>query len=113
VFPVGIGLRDPRSQKRDLGHPSISTFDIAEGTSFVISPLTRLSESAAREDKGKGNGSAESGCWTEAPWIGHRLMATPGLREPARLRVENRAGPPDPLLLVEEAGRRSSNSQPP
>jgi MFS family permease len=24
VFPVGIGLRDPRSQKRDLGHPSIS-----------------------------------------------------------------------------------------
>jgi hypothetical protein len=23
VFPVGIGLRDPRSQKRDLGHPSI------------------------------------------------------------------------------------------
>jgi hypothetical protein len=37
VFPVGIGLRDPRSQKRDLGHPSISPFDIAEGTSFVIS----------------------------------------------------------------------------
>jgi hypothetical protein len=36
VFPVGIGLRDPRSQKRDLGHPSISPFDIAEGTSFVI-----------------------------------------------------------------------------
>jgi hypothetical protein len=34
VFPVGIGLRDPRSQKRDLGHPSISAFDIAEGTSF-------------------------------------------------------------------------------
>jgi hypothetical protein len=26
VFPVGIGLRDPRSQKRDLGHPSISPF---------------------------------------------------------------------------------------
>jgi hypothetical protein len=31
VFPVGIGLGDPRSQKRDLGHPSISPFDIAEG----------------------------------------------------------------------------------
>jgi hypothetical protein len=31
VFPVGIGLRDPRSQKRDLGHPSTSPFDIAEG----------------------------------------------------------------------------------
>jgi hypothetical protein len=57
VFPVGIGLRDPRSQKRDLGHPSISPFDIAESTSFVISPPTRLSESAARDDKGKGNGS--------------------------------------------------------
>jgi hypothetical protein len=42
VFPVGIGLRDPRSQKRDptarrgrLGHPSVSPFDSAEGTSFV------------------------------------------------------------------------------
>jgi hypothetical protein len=55
VFPVGIGLRDPRSQKRDLGHPSISPFDIAEGTSFVISLPTRLSESAARDDKGEGD----------------------------------------------------------
>ena len=36
MFSVGIGLRDPRSQKRDLGHPSISPLDIAEGTSFVI-----------------------------------------------------------------------------
>jgi hypothetical protein len=36
VFLVGIGLRDPRSQKRDLGHPSISPFDIAEGSSFLI-----------------------------------------------------------------------------
>jgi hypothetical protein len=31
VFRVRIGLRDPRSQKRDLGHPSVSPFDIAEG----------------------------------------------------------------------------------
>jgi hypothetical protein len=60
VFPVGIGLRDPRSQKRDLGHPSISPFDIAEDTSFVISLPTRLSELAApaarrdrRDEKGK------------------------------------------------------------
>ena len=51
MFPVGIGLRDPRAQKRDLGHPSISPFDIVEGTSFVISLPTRLSESAARDDK--------------------------------------------------------------
>jgi hypothetical protein len=36
VFPVGIGLRDPRSQKRDPGHPSISPFDIAESTCFVL-----------------------------------------------------------------------------
>jgi hypothetical protein len=50
---VEIGLRDPRSQKRDLGHPSISPFDIAEGTSFVISLPTRLSESAARDEKGE------------------------------------------------------------
>jgi hypothetical protein len=55
VFPVEIGLRDPRSQKRDLGHPSISPFDIAEGTNFVISLPTRCSESAARDDNGKGN----------------------------------------------------------
>jgi hypothetical protein len=54
VYPVGIGLRDPRSQKRDLGHPSTSPFDAAEGTSFVVSLPTRLSESAARDDKGKG-----------------------------------------------------------
>ena len=41
MFPLGIGLRDPRSQKRDLGHPSISPFDVAEGTSFVVSLPTR------------------------------------------------------------------------
>jgi hypothetical protein len=33
---VGIGLRDPRSQKRDLGHPSISPFDIAENTCILV-----------------------------------------------------------------------------
>jgi hypothetical protein len=42
VFPVGIGLRDPRSQKRDLGHPSISPFDIAESTCYVISLASGL-----------------------------------------------------------------------
>jgi predicted transcriptional regulator len=41
VFPVEIGLRDPRSQKRDLGHPSVSPFDIAESTRFVLSLPTR------------------------------------------------------------------------
>jgi hypothetical protein len=40
VFPVGIGLKDPRSQKRDLGHPSISPFDFAEG--HALSFLSRL-----------------------------------------------------------------------
>jgi hypothetical protein len=47
VFPVGIGLRDPRSQKRDLGHPSVSPFNIAEGTSFVISLPTRDDKGSA------------------------------------------------------------------
>jgi hypothetical protein len=28
---VGIGLRDPRSQKRDLGHPSIFTDGVSWG----------------------------------------------------------------------------------
>jgi hypothetical protein len=80
VFPVGIGLKDPRSQKRDLGHPSISPFDAAEGTSFVISLPTRLSKSAPRDDKGKGNGSIEGGCRTrivakreERAWLSERL----------------------------------------
>jgi hypothetical protein len=50
-------LRDPRSQKRDLGHPSVLPFDIAEGTGCVISLPTRLSEPVARDDKGEGNGS--------------------------------------------------------
>jgi hypothetical protein len=48
---VGIGLRDPRSQKRDLGHPSVSPFDIADGTRFVVSLPTRLSEAPARDDR--------------------------------------------------------------
>jgi hypothetical protein len=47
VFPVGIGLRDPRSQKRDLGHPSISPFNVADGTSLSFLSRLALSESAA------------------------------------------------------------------
>jgi hypothetical protein len=61
VFPVGIGLRVPQVSKARPGHPSISPFDIAEGTSFVISLPTRSSEAAAptarrgrRDDKGEG-----------------------------------------------------------
>ncbi len=62
ALPFGIGCWDPRSQTRDLGHPSISPFDIAEGTSFVISLPTRLSESAARDDKERVGFSLEIGC---------------------------------------------------
>ena len=82
MFPVGIGLRDPRSQKRDLGHPSVLPFDVAEGTSFVISLPTRLSESAARDDKGKGDDAVDSGCWTDAAF--HHL----GLAAPMTTTVE-------------------------
>jgi hypothetical protein len=78
VFPVGISLRDPRSQKRDLGHPSISPFDFAEGTRFVTSLPTHLSESATRDDKGKGDFSLKSGFWTKDP-TGARLIRTPCL----------------------------------
>jgi hypothetical protein len=58
ALPFGIGCWDPRSQTRDLGHPSISPFDIAEGTSFVISLPTRLSESASdpRSQTGRNQG---------------------------------------------------------
>ncbi len=44
---------------RDLGRPSISPFDVAEGTSFVIALANRFSESAARDDKGKGGAPRE------------------------------------------------------
>jgi hypothetical protein len=54
VFPVGIGLRDPRSQKRDLGHPSVSPIHIADGISFVISLPTRLSKSDPADEKVRG-----------------------------------------------------------
>ena len=80
MFPVGIGLRNPRSQKRDLGHPSVSPFDIAEGTSFVISLPTRLSESAARDNKGKGSSSVESRDWTETLLPGYHQHKKRGLR---------------------------------
>jgi hypothetical protein len=69
VFPVGIGLRDPRSQKRDLGHPSIFPFDVAEGTSFVVSLPTRSQKSAARDDKRKGCGYMGSGGWRKGVFI--------------------------------------------
>jgi hypothetical protein len=69
VFPVEIGLRDPRSQKRDLGHPSISPFDFGESRCFVISLPIRLSESAARDDKGEGGDYMEGGGWTEAFFV--------------------------------------------
>jgi hypothetical protein len=68
MFPVGIGLRDPRSQKRDLGHPSISRFDIAEGTSFVIS-LRLASASRLLGMTRRARRFVESGCWTEAFFI--------------------------------------------
>ncbi len=69
MFPVGIGLRVPQVSKARPGHPSITRLDIAEGTSFVVSLPTRLSESAARDDKRKGNILVESGCWTEGVFV--------------------------------------------
>jgi hypothetical protein len=61
----GFGCTDPRSQTRDLGHPSVHPLDagrtlgldagaVADVGSFVISLSTRVSESAARDDKGEG-----------------------------------------------------------
>jgi hypothetical protein len=37
-FPVGISCRDPRSQKRDLGHPSI----FSEGAHLNLNKSDRL-----------------------------------------------------------------------
>jgi hypothetical protein len=56
VFPVGIGLRDPKSQKRDLGHPSISPFDIASTLRYCRERMVcHFTESGARDDEGEGN----------------------------------------------------------
>jgi hypothetical protein len=34
-FPVGIGCKDPRSQKRDLGHPSITSDAVGSSSTAV------------------------------------------------------------------------------
>jgi hypothetical protein len=73
VFPVGIGLRDPRSQKRDLGHPSISPSILQKAQALSFSLPTRLSESAARDDKGEGCGAMESGGGTQG--VFHHLRS--------------------------------------
>jgi hypothetical protein len=58
VFPVGIGLRDPRSQTRDptarrgrLGHPSVSPFDIAGDKGAVRLVRDRFNASILRRTK--------------------------------------------------------------
>jgi hypothetical protein len=84
VFAVRIGLRDPRSQKRDLGHPSISPFDMQWAQALSFLP-TRLNESAAREDEGGICGSLRS----RPPGARARLCrALPG--QPGTGRVRGR-----------------------
>jgi hypothetical protein len=55
VFPVGIGLRDPRSQKRDLGHPSVhpSILQRAQALSFLsrLASASRLFGMTRGEDR--------------------------------------------------------------
>jgi hypothetical protein len=69
VFPVRIGLRDPRSQKRDLGHPSISLFDIAVGTSCpgqgrmrFVEPIERNRKFEAMEHPSRGRANVQNWC---------------------------------------------------
>jgi hypothetical protein len=47
------------------GAPFDFTLQYCRGHKLVIALPTRFSESAARDDKGKGLGSIESGCWAE------------------------------------------------
>jgi hypothetical protein len=51
MSPAGIGLRDPRSQKRDLGHPSISPFDFGEGSLSREASIVWLDLEAGRQAK--------------------------------------------------------------
>jgi hypothetical protein len=54
-FHYGIGCTDPRSQKRDLGHPSISPFDVAGSASFFISAPKPKASSVDAEKKRSGD----------------------------------------------------------
>ena len=57
----------PLKPKEGLNGPPKTL--VAGVASFVIHLSTRLRESAARDDKGEGDGSIKSGCWTEAFFI--------------------------------------------
>ena len=64
---VGCGAWSPTQAKRGL---EWATQNIGCWCSeLVIHLSTRLRESAARDDKGEGDGSIKSGCWTEVFFI--------------------------------------------
>jgi hypothetical protein len=75
AFPVGIGLRDPRSQKRDLGHPSVLPFGFSLGftlrfqhsVSASVSPFSVLFRLAQGLAAFRGSVAVES-----IRWIGYR-----------------------------------------
>ena len=83
MFPVGIGLSDPRSQKRDLGHPSISPFECCRGFKLCRFSPDSLSASRAaptagrggRDDKGNDDIQTESDCWPMVPRLSFRSHA--------------------------------------
>ncbi len=117
MFPVGIGLRDPRSQTRDLGHPSVSPFDYAKGTSFVISLPTRLSESSAPDDKGRARFRAEKMRTDEKLKMIPVMVLIPFQEERSmvasyKLGVKSYVVKPlnacHPIILSSDLGRRSA-----
>jgi hypothetical protein len=75
VFPVGIGLRDPRSQKRDLGHPSISPSILqrARALSF-LSPVASASRLLGMTKERVG---VSSGNWFEGSQVSKARPGAP------------------------------------
>jgi hypothetical protein len=77
VFPVGIGLRDPRSQKRDLGAPFDFTLRCCRGNKLChfspdsLSPTRLLPRHARAGGMTKGRATL--------PWIavaGQKVLST-------------------------------------
>ncbi len=83
MFPVGIGLRDPRSQKRDLGAPFDFTLECCRVQALSFLSRLALSESAAQDEKGEIGVSMRIGAGGRGPvGAGH----TNGAPQVPRLR---------------------------
>src|SRR5580704_10937216 len=97
VFSFGIGCRDPRSQTRDLGHPSVATFGfVFAGRWFVIPPPSGRSLHLGVAEIGVGDGLCECGQGgtqvLEEAIQAEAVAAGSGLAEGLNIGVEETGG---------------------